>query len=66
LNEPKVWSGQVVTQVVPLEKFYPAEDYHQCYFKENPSQPYCVAVVGPKATKARKVFAGLLKGDRPT
>jgi peptide-methionine (S)-S-oxide reductase len=61
LDASKVWAGPVVTRVVPLETFYPAEDYHQWYYRENPEQPYCVAVVGPKAAKARKVFARLLK-----
>ncbi len=61
LDSSKVWAGPIVTQVMPLEKFFPAEDYHQGYFRANPQQPYCVAVVGPKAAKARKVFAKLLK-----
>jgi peptide-methionine (S)-S-oxide reductase len=61
LDEAKVWPSPVVTQVVPLEQFFPAEDYHQGYYRANPAQPYCVAVVGPKAAKARKVFARLLK-----
>jgi peptide-methionine (S)-S-oxide reductase len=61
LTAAKVWPNPVVTQVKPFETFYPAEDYHQGYYRTNPAQPYCVAVVGPKAAKARKVFARLLK-----
>jgi len=61
LTSAKVWPNPIVTQVAPLDAFYPAEDYHQEYYRMNPAQPYCVAVVGPKAAKARKVFARLLK-----
>ena len=42
-------------------KFYPAEDYHQDYFENNPFQPYCQAAVSPKVAKVRKVFKDLLK-----
>ena len=41
----------VVTEIVPLQKFYPAEDYHQDYFRKNPQAPYCVAVIRPKLKK---------------
>jgi peptide-methionine (S)-S-oxide reductase len=51
----------IVTQVVPLEAFYEAEDYHQEYFANNPRQPYCRAVVGPKVAKFQKHFADRLK-----
>ena len=43
----------IVTEVVPLETFYPAEDYHQDYFERNPAQPYCAAVIAPKVAKLR-------------
>ena len=43
----------IVTEVVPLESFYPAEDYHQDYFERNPAQPYCAAVIAPKVAKLR-------------
>lgn len=62
LNAEKVWDAPIVTQVVPLQTFYPAEDYHQEYFLNNPSQPYCQAVVAPKVVKLRKKFADRLKG----
>jgi peptide-methionine (S)-S-oxide reductase len=44
----KNFSGKIVTQIVPLRKFYKAEDYHQDYFNLNPNQPYCRAVIGPE------------------
>ena len=61
LTEQKVWDRPIVTQLAPLEKFYPAEAYHQGYFRANPNQPYCQAVVSPKVAKIRKVFAEKVK-----
>jgi peptide-methionine (S)-S-oxide reductase len=61
LNTAKVWDAPIVTQVVPFEKFYRAEDYHQGYFRNNPYQGYCRAVVSPKVAKFRKQFAAKLK-----
>jgi peptide-methionine (S)-S-oxide reductase len=61
LNAEKVWDAPIVTQVVPFQAFYPAEDYHQEYFRTNPGQPYCQAVVAPKVLKLRKKFADRLK-----
>ena len=61
LNGARVWDAPIVTQVVPFEKFYPAEDYHQGYFRANPGQGYCMAVVAPKVAKFRKQFAGRLR-----
>ena len=55
------WGGRVVTEVTKLEKFFPAEDYHQDYFAKNPTQGYCVAVVVPKVSKVRQSFAHLVK-----
>ena len=46
---------------VPLTKFYIAEDYHQEYFRNNPSQPYCAYVVAPKVAKFRQKFARKLR-----
>ena len=51
----------VVTQVVPLKKFFNAEDYHQNYFKTNTSAPYCQIVIEPKIEKVKKRFAELVK-----
>jgi peptide-methionine (S)-S-oxide reductase len=62
LREQGVWQNPIVTQLAPLEKFYPAEDYHQGYYRANPSQGYCRAVIEPKVVKFRQKFAKLLKG----
>ena len=56
-----LWSDPVVTEIAPLEKFFPAEDYHQEYFARNPYQPYCMAVVAPKVSKFRRKFLDRLK-----
>jgi peptide-methionine (S)-S-oxide reductase len=61
LNAAKVFPAPIVTEVAPLTTYYPAEDYHQGYLRANPDQPYCVAVVAPKAAKFRKLFAAKLK-----
>lgn len=60
-EQAKVWDNPIVTEVTPLEEFYPAEDYHQEYFKKNPYQPYCSFVVAPKVAKFRKHFFDKLK-----
>lgn len=60
-NAAKNWPGPIVTEVAPAGTFWKAEDYHQGYFRENPYQPYCSFVVGPKVAKARKAFAEKLK-----
>lgn len=52
----KTWKDPVVTEVAPLEKFWPAEDYHGNYFALNPQNPYCSVVIAPKVAKARKHF----------
>jgi peptide-methionine (S)-S-oxide reductase len=61
MEAARVWDSAIVTEVVPLDRFYPAEDYHQDYFENNPSQPYCRAVVAPKVSKFRKLFLERLK-----
>ncbi len=61
LTAEGVWDAPIVTEVVPLETFYAAEDYHQDYFERNPFQPYCRAVVAPKVSKFRKHFLERLK-----
>ena len=50
------WKNPIVTEIVPFEKFYPAEDYHQNYFRNNPNQGYCRMVIAPKLDKFEKVF----------
>ena len=61
MTASRVWDAPIVTEVVPLTKFYPAESYHQNYFENNPAQPYCRAVVAPKVSKFRKLFLEKLK-----
>ncbi|MBK8967756.1 MAG: peptide-methionine (S)-S-oxide reductase MsrA [Saprospiraceae bacterium] len=57
----ELWDDPVVTEIAALDKFYKAEEYHQNYYKENPYQPYCVYVVGPKVKKFREQFKAKLK-----
>jgi peptide-methionine (S)-S-oxide reductase len=57
IEDEKLWSHPVVTEVRPATTFYVAEDYHQEYFKNNPAQPYCSFVVAPKVSKFRAKFA---------
>jgi peptide-methionine (S)-S-oxide reductase len=61
LNAAQLFDAPIVTQVVPAAEFFPAEGYHQGYFRGNPQQPYCAAVVSPKVAKFRKQFAGKLR-----
>jgi len=56
-----IWEGEIVTQVVPLEQFYPAEGYHDDYFRRNPNQAYCRVVVAPKVAKVRTRFLDRLR-----
>ena len=57
MREQKLFSQPIVTEVEPLQHYWPAEDYHQDYFENNPNQGYCAFVVGPKVEKFRKTFA---------
>ena len=61
LSAEDLWGKPIVTEVVPFQVFYKAEDYHQEYFRTNPTQPYCQAVVAPKVAKFRKHFAAKLE-----
>jgi len=65
LNAAKVWDRPIVTEVTAFLAFYPAEDYHQEYFRHNPNQPYCQAVVAPKVAKFRKQYLQQLKRPQP-
>ena len=56
LEEAGVYSDPIVTEVEPLDTFYPAEDYHQDYYARNPAQPYCQAVIAPKVSKLRSLY----------
>jgi peptide-methionine (S)-S-oxide reductase len=61
LEAEKIWDAPVVTEITPFTEFYPAEDYHQEYFRNNGNQPYCRAVVAPKVTKFRQKYLERLK-----
>jgi peptide-methionine (S)-S-oxide reductase len=56
-----VWPEPIVTEIVALDTFYPAEAYHQNYYLENPNQPYCRVVIDPKVRKFRQSYAHRLK-----
>ena len=58
-----LWPRPIVTEIALLGKFYPAEDYHQDYYRNNRSQPYCMAVIDPKINKFRKEFGDKLKAS---
>ena len=61
LSAEKVWDDPIVTEVVPFDRFYPAEDYHTDYFRRNPEQAYCRVVIAPKVAKLRKAYGHLLR-----
>ena len=61
LTNEKVWENKIVTEIVEINNYYQAEDYHKDYFEKNPENPYCKAVVRPKVEKFRKVFSEKLK-----
>lgn len=52
-----LWPDPLVTEIEPLERFWPAEAVHDDYYRRNPRQPYCRAVIEPKVLKFRKAFA---------
>jgi len=56
-----IYDDPIVTEVKPFDRFWPAENYHQEYFANNPNQPYCAAVVAPKVAKFRQKFLSRLK-----
>lgn len=61
LETAGVWDRPIVTEVVPLDAFYAAEAYHQDYYRRNPDQAYCRAVIAPKVAKARSRFLERLR-----
>lgn len=61
LDAQGIWDAPLVTSVEPLDVFYPAEAYHHEYFRRNPAQPYCAAVVAPKVATFRQRFAHRLR-----
>ena len=61
LGKQRVWHAPIVTEIVPLETFYPAEGYHQDYFENNPGQGYCRIIIAPKVAKFRKEHLARLR-----
>lgn len=61
LNESKTFNNPIVTEVVPLKEFYPAESHHHKFYDKNQKYPYCTFVIDPKVAKLREKFAHLLK-----
>jgi len=61
LEKTKTWRNPIVTEIQPLTVFYPAEDYHNDYYKNNPEQGYCKMVIQPKVEKFKKAFEQKLK-----
>jgi peptide-methionine (S)-S-oxide reductase len=59
----RLWPNPIVTEITPFHNFYPAETYHQDYYRSNPYQPYCQVVIDPKIRKFRKEFAPKLKTE---
>ncbi len=57
----KIWNAPIVTQVLPVPHFYPAEEYHQDYYRNHSMQGYCQAVISPKLAKLRQQHRSLLK-----
>ena len=61
LSQDKVYGRPIVTEVLPLSNYWPAEEYHQDFFEKNPYQGYCMAVAAPKVEKFRKTFRDRVK-----
>lgn len=61
IEASKVWDKPIVTEIVTIDNYSPAEDYHQNYYNLHGSQPYCQAVIAPKISKIRKKYADKLK-----
>lgn len=57
----KFWDNKIVTEIVPHEEFYPAEEMHQNFFEKNPDQAYCQVIINPKLNKLREKLTRLLK-----
>ncbi len=61
LTGAKIWTNRIVTELVPLDVFYAAEEYHQSYYAKNPGQGYCQVVIAPKLAKFRKRYRDKLR-----
>ncbi len=63
LTTEKIFDRPIVTEITPASKFYPAENYHQNYFNNNPRQPYCSFVIQPKLNKFAKEFTEKIRPE---
>ncbi|MBK1656084.1 peptide-methionine (S)-S-oxide reductase MsrA [Allochromatium vinosum] len=63
LNGGRIWPAPIVTQIEPVPTFYPAEGYHQNYYRRYPTQGYCQAVIAPKLAKLRRSFRDLVADE---
>ena len=61
MSQDKLLGHPILTEVLPLSNYWPAETYHQDFFEKNPTQGYCMAVAAPKVEKFRKTFAARMK-----
>lgn len=61
LDKSGAWDKPIVTEISPFNNFFPAENYHQDYYNNNPNQGYCAFVIAPKLEKFQKVFKDKLK-----
>jgi peptide-methionine (S)-S-oxide reductase len=61
LTRDNAYGRPIVTEVLPLANYWPAEEYHQDFFEKNPNQGYCMAVAAPKVAKFRKTYSALAK-----
>jgi peptide-methionine (S)-S-oxide reductase len=64
LESEHIWDRPIVTEIVPFVRFWPAEEYHQNYYDNNPTKGYCSLVITPKIEKFRKIFKDQLKPQR--
>lgn len=61
IKNAEIWNAPLVTELEKYSNFYPAEDYHQNYYRDNPQQPYCQVVIAPKVAKFRQKYFNMLK-----
>ena len=64
LDSEHIWNQPIITEIVPYKKFWPAEEYHQNYYENNPSKSYCRVVITPKIEKFKKIFRDKLKSTQ--
>ena len=63
LEKEQIYEGQIVTEIIPFTEFYPAEEYHQNYYDNNPEYPYCSLVISPKIKKLLEKFGKEVKEE---